>query len=250
LKSHIALIYDEKTKRPLYSKNADDVVPIASITKLMTAMVFLDARLPMNEKISIDKDNLNKIKRAKSRLKVGVTLTRHEMLKLALMASANRAALALARDYPGGQTAMVAAMNAKARVLGMKDTKFFGPTGLDSNNVSTAHDLVKMVAAARSYSMIRKFTTSTSHSIAGLKGRPQRFSNTNPLVRSSSWNIGLSKTGFISEAGKCLVMEAKVKQRSVIIVLLDSWGKYTRVADANRIREWMSHLNRSAFYES
>ncbi len=239
VQSHIALIFDEETQLPLYNKNTKTVVPIASITKLMTAMVMLDAQLPMDEAVSVVEDDLNKIRRARSRLRVGMTLTRSEMLKLALMASENRAALALARSYPGGPEAVVAAMNAKARVLGMENTKFFDPTGLDSDNVSTAQDLVKMVAAARHYALIHQYTTSTSHSVEGLKGRTMRFSNTNPLVRNASWNIGVSKTGYIHEAGLCLVMEATIKQRPVIIVLLDSWGKRTRVGDANRIKKWM-----------
>jgi len=243
VQSHIALIYDEQDRRPLYNKNSETVVPIASITKLMTAMVMLDARLPMDEAVSVEEDELNRIRRAKSRLRVGMTLTRSEMLKLALMASENRAALALARSYPGGPAAMVAAMNAKARVLGMQNTRFFDPTGLDSDNVSTAQDLVKMVAAARLYPLIHQYTTSTSHSVEGLRGRPVRFSNTNPLVRNASWDIGVSKTGYISEAGLCLVMEAKIKQRPVIIVLLDSWGKHTRVGDANRIKKWMEKVS-------
>ncbi|MGA9665505.1 MAG: D-alanyl-D-alanine endopeptidase [Gallionella sp.] len=239
LRSNIALIYDEQTRRPIYNKNSEAVVPIASITKLMTAMVMLDAKLPMDEPVNVTEDDLNRIRRAKSKLRVGMTLTRSDMLRLALMASENRAALALARSYPGGPAAMVAAMNAKARVLGMKDTKFFDPTGLDSDNVSTAQDLVKMVSAARYYPLIHQYTTSASHSVEGLRGRTMRFSNTNPLVRNASWEIGVSKTGYISEAGLCLVMEATIKQRPVIIVLLDSWGKHTRVGDANRIKKWM-----------
>jgi D-alanyl-D-alanine endopeptidase (penicillin-binding protein 7) len=225
VQSHIALIFDEQTQSPLYNKNSETVVPIASITKLMTAMVLLDARLPMDEAVSVDTDELNRIRRAKSRLRVGMTLTRSEMLKLALMASENRAALALARSYPGGVPAMVAAMNAKARVLGMHNTRFYDPTGLDSDNVSTAQDLVKMVSAARYYPLIHQYTL--------------RFSNTNPLVKNASWNIGLSKTGYIHEAGQCLVMQARINQRPVIIVLLDSWGKHTRVGDANRVKRWM-----------
>jgi serine-type D-Ala-D-Ala endopeptidase (penicillin-binding protein 7) len=158
VQSHIALIFDEQTQLPLYNKNSEMVVPIASITKLMTAMVMLDARLPMDEAMNVTEDELNKLRRAKSKLRVGMTLTRGEMLKLALMASENRAALALARSYPGGPTAMVAAMNAKAHVLGMQNTRFFDPTGLDSDNVSTAQDLVKMVAAARRYALIHQYT--------------------------------------------------------------------------------------------
>ena len=239
VRSHVALVFDEQTQRPLYDKHGQTVMPIASITKLMTAMVLLDAHLPMDEEVSVGEDDLNKIKRAKSRLRVGMTLTRGEMLRLALMASENRAALALARSYPGGKPALVAAMNAKARALGMNNTQFYEPTGLDSDNVSTAQDLVKMVAAAGSYTLIHQYTTTATHSVDNLNGRTMRFSNTNPLVRNASWDIGLSKTGFINEAGQCLVMQATINHRPVIIVLLDSWGKRTRVGDANRIRQWM-----------
>jgi D-alanyl-D-alanine endopeptidase (penicillin-binding protein 7) len=239
VRSHVALVFDEQTQRPLYNKHGQAVVPIASITKLMTAMVVLDAHLDMDVKVSIEDDNLNKIKRAKSRLRVGMTLTRGEMLRLALMASANRAALALARSYPGGKPALVAAMNAKARALGMENTRFFEPTGLDSDNVSTAQDLVKMVTAAGKYNLIHQYTTTASLSVDNLNGRTMRFGNTNPLVRNASWDIGLSKTGFINEAGQCLVMQATINHRPVIIVLLDSWGKRTRIGDANRIRQWM-----------
>ena len=250
VRSHVALIYDEQTQRPLYNKNGKAVMPIASITKLMTAMVLLDAHLPMDEEVSVEEDDLNSIKRARSRMPVGMTLTRGDMLRIALMASENRAALALARSYPGGQDALVAAMNAKARALGMDDTRFFEPTGLDSDNVSTAQDLVKMVAAARNYPLITQYTTTVSHSVdSSLNGRTMRFSNTNPLVRSASWDIGLSKTGFINEAGKCLVMQATINHRPVIIVLLDSWGRRTRIGDANRIKRWMERadaLDRSA----
>jgi serine-type D-Ala-D-Ala endopeptidase (penicillin-binding protein 7) len=243
VQSHIALIFDEKTQLPLYNKNSQTVVPIASITKLMTAMVMLDANLPMDEAVSVREDDPNTVKKSRSRLSIGMTFTRSEMLKLALMASENRAALALARSYPGGTAALVAAMNAKARELGMQNTRFFEPTGLDSDNVSTAQDLVKMVAAARQYPLIHQYTTSTSHSVEGLRGRTIRFHNTNPLVRNASWDIGLSKTGFINEAGRCLVMQATINLRPVIIVLLDSWGKRTRVGDANRIKRWMDSAN-------
>lgn len=239
VRSHVALVFDEQTQRPLYNKHGQVVVPIASISKLMTAMVVLDAHLPMDVKVSVADDNLNKIKRAKSRLRVGMTLTRGEMLRLALMASENRAALALARSYPGGTQALVAAMNVKARALGMENTRFFEPTGLDSDNVSTAQDLVKMVAAAGKYNLIHQYTTTATLSVNNLNGRTIRFGNTNPLVRNASWDIGLSKTGFINEAGQCLVMQATINHRPVIIVLLDSWGKRTRVGDANRIRQWM-----------
>lgn len=177
-----------------------------------------------------------------------MTATRAELLKLALMASENRAAAALARTYPGGTTAALAQMNAKARELGMTSTQFLDPTGLNSGNVSTAQDLVKMVRAASRYELIHKYTTSTSHTLEQTGRRSMQFRNTNPLVRNASWDIGLSKTGYISEAGKCLVMEAKISEHPVIIVLLDSWGRHTRVGDANRVKQWMEQGYRRAQY--
>ena len=239
LYSAIALIYDQETQQPLYTKNARERASIASITKLMTAMVVLDARQPLDEEISIDASDIDKIKRTPSRLAVGMTFTRNEMLSLALMASENRAASALARSYPGGKTEMVEAMNAKARDLGMERTRFLDSAGLSGGNISTAQDLVKMVSAARKYALIHQYTTATSNSVDGLGGRVMRFINTNPLVRNVGWEIGISKTGFINEAGRCLVMEAKIRERSVIIVLLNSWGRKTRIGDANRIKRWM-----------
>ncbi len=239
LQSAIALIYDEQSNRPLYTKNAENIAPIASITKLMTAMVILDAKLPMDEQITICNDDADHRKRTKSRMRSGLTLSRGDLLKLALMASENRAAAALARTYPGGTEAAVAKMNEKALQLGMRSTRFFDPTGLNSNNVSTAQDLVLMVRAAQYYEPIHQFTTSSSHTVQLAKHRPLRYGNTNPLVKNASWDIGLSKTGYISEAGRCLVMKATISKRPVIIVLLDSWGKRTRVGDANRIKKWM-----------
>ena len=243
LSSNIALIFDEQTQLPLYNKNAEMIAPIASITKLMTAMVVLDSMSPLEEQVSVDVADLDTLKGTRSRLRIGMAFTRSEMLKLALMASENRAASALARNYPGGMVAAVAAMNAKAQALGMTSTKFFDPTGLNSDNVSTAQDLVKMVAAARNYSLIHQYTTTGTHSVDGWGGRELRFNNTNPLVRNASWDIGVSKTGFINEAGRCLVMEATINQRPVIIVLLDSVGKRTRIGDANRIKKWMESSN-------
>ncbi|MBW8078942.1 MAG: D-alanyl-D-alanine endopeptidase [Gallionella sp.] len=243
VQSNIALIVDEQTQQVIYDKHAELVAPIASITKLMTAMVILDAKLPMDEVVSVATDDQDRLKGTHSRLRIGMTFTRSEMLQMALMASENRAASALARSYPGGMVAAVAAMNVKAKQLGMTSTKFFDPTGLNSDNVSTAHDLVKMVAAARTYPLIHQYTTTASTSIEGWRGRELRFHNTNPLVRNASWDIGVSKTGFINEAGRCLVMQATIKQRPVIIVLLDSWGKRTRVGDANRIKKWMESSN-------
>jgi len=239
LRSTIALIYDENTQRPLYTKNPDAVAPIASITKLMTAMVVLDAKPDMDEEISVDVADLDSLKGTHSRLRIGTTFTRSEMLKLALMSSENRAAAALARNYPGGTRAAIAAMNAKARELGMTDTTFRDPTGLTSENVSTARDLVKMVGAARNYKLIHQYTTTATHSVEGMRGHELRYNNTNPLVKSDSWDIGLSKTGFINEAGRCLVMQAMILERPVIIVLLDSVGKSTRIGDANRVKKWI-----------
>jgi len=239
LRSSIALIYDETTQRPLYTKKPDAVAPIASITKLMTAMVVLDAHPDLDEEISVDVADLDSLKGTHSRLRIGTTFTRSEMLKLALMSSENRAAASLARNYPGGTAAAVTAMNAKARELGMTDTIFRDPTGLDSDNVSTARDLVKMVTAARNYKLIHQYTTTATHSVEGMRGRELRYNNTNPLVKSDSWDIGLSKTGFINEAGRCLVMQAKIDERPVIIVLLDSVGKSTRIGDANRVKKWI-----------
>ena len=245
LHSAIALIYDQQTQLPLYTKNSDALAPIASITKLMTAMVVLDAQQPLNEEITISVADIDTLKGTHSRLRIGMTLTRSELLRLALMASENRAAAALARTYPGGYSAAIEAMNSKSRDLGMQNTRFLDPTGLNSDNVSTAYDLVKMVAAASNYPLIHQYTTSASHSVdgQGRRGRELRFTNTNPLVKNASWDIGVSKTGYISEAGRCLVMETVINQRSVIIVLLDSWGKRTRIGDANRIKKWMESAN-------
>ncbi len=241
LQSAIAMIYDEQDQRPIYSKNAEHVVPIASITKLMTAMVILDAKLPMDEPISISAEDRDHLKGSHSRMRNGMTLPRGELIRLALMASENRAAAALARTYPGGTPVMLAMMNAKAQELGMTSTRFFDPTGLNSTNVSTAQDLVKMVMAAQGYPDIQRSTTTGSQVVQFDGRRSLHFSNTNPLVRNSDWEIGLSKTGYISEAGRCLVMQAKITNRPVVIVLLDSWGKRTRVGDAVRIKHWMEN---------
>lgn len=248
LRSSIALIYDEQEQTPLYTKNADTVAPIASITKLMTAMVVLDAQLPLEEEISISKQDMDMLKGTRSRMEPGIKLTRGELLRLALMSSENRAAAALARTYPGGTSAAVAMMNIKALELGMNDTRFRDPTGLDSGNVSTAQDLVKMVRAAQQYDLIHEYTTTPSYMVqsGGRRSRPMQFSNTNPLVRNASWDIGVSKTGYISEAGRCLVMQARINQRPVVIVLLDSWGLSSRIGDANRIKKWMESADARA----
>jgi D-alanyl-D-alanine endopeptidase (penicillin-binding protein 7) len=236
--SRVALIYDEQTQLSLYTKNTDVVVPIASITKLMTAMVTLDANLPMDEMITVG-DGDPRLLRSKSRLKVGTVFTRSELLNLALMSSENRAALALAKSYPGGEVAFITAMNTKAITLSMITTRFFDPTGLDSNNVSTAEDLVKMVDAAQHYGLIHQYTTTSRRTLETLGRRPLQYHNTNPLVSDNTWDIGVSKTGFINKAGRCLVMQATIKDRRVIIVLLNSNGKKTRFADATRVRQWI-----------
>ena len=243
MRSSIVLIYDENGKKPLHSKNADVVAPVASITKLMTAMVVLDAKLPLDEEISISREDISRKKNTRSRTRSGMTMTRGDLLKLALMSSDNLSAAALARTYPGGTEAALAQMNAKARALGMKSSRFMDPTGLHSGNVSTANDLVKMVRAAQGYELINQFSTATSHTVELAGHRPMRFHNTNPLVRNASWDIGLSKTGYISEAGRCLVMEAKISEHPVIIVLLDSWGRHSRVGDANRVKKWMENAS-------
>ncbi|GAB4115662.1 MAG: hypothetical protein Fur0026_01750 [Sideroxydans sp.] len=246
LGSAIALIYDEQTQQPLYRKNENEIVPIASITKLMTAMVILDARLPLDEPITITREDRDRLKGTKSRLRDGMTLSRGDLLALALMASENRAASALARTFPGGTQVLVALMNAKARELGMGDSHFAGPVGLQSENVSTASDLVKLVQAAETYPEIRRATTQPVHTVQVSARQTLRFGNTNPLVRSKAWDIGLSKTGYISEAGRCLVMKVRLSDRPTVIVLLDSWGKHTRVGDANRIKNWVEGPQRAA----
>lgn len=242
LESNAVLVFDQQNGRPILGKNTNAITPIASITKLMTAIVVLDSGLPLDDLIAVTEDDLDYIKGTRSRLHVGVSLTRWEALKLALMASENRAASALGRNYPGGKAAFVAAMNRKAQSLGMADTHFVDSTGLDPANVSTARDLVKLVDAGYGYDIIREFTTSEDHLIALESDEDMRvleFNNSNRLVRNPEWEIGLSKTGYISEAGRCLVMQAKIAARPVIIVLLDSWGKLSRIGDANRIKNWL-----------
>ena len=239
LKSSAALIIDEETGEVLYGKNESAVVPIASITKLMTAMVTLDAGLPLDESITVTADDAEAgTAKRRARLAVGATLTRADFLQLALMASENRAAAALGRAYPGGMDAFVRAMNAKAQELEMTDSRFVEPTGLSSENVSTAGDLAKLVRAAKHYPLIAEYSTMPNADYT-IRGKRVAFVNTNGLVRGGNWEIGLSKTGFINAAGRCLVMQAKVATRSLIIVLLDSVGKYTRIGDANRIRQWL-----------
>ena len=238
LRSSVVLVQDAASGETLIAKNQGAVLPIASITKLMTAMVILDANLNLGQRVAISDEDYDLLKGTRSRLRPGTVLTRDELLLLALMSSENRAAASLGRTYPGGLEVFVAAMNAKAQVLGMDATKFVDPTGLSSANVSTAHDLARLVAAAHEYPLIRRYSTRESATVQVL-GRPLGYRNTNGLVRSAQWDIGLSKTGYISEAGRCLVMRVRMASREVNVVLLDSWGKFSRAGDANRIKKWL-----------
>lgn len=239
LKSSVALVMDQDTNEVLFSKNPEAVLPIASLTKLMTALVVTEAKLPLDETLTITQDDVDTEKGSSSRLKVGTQLTRGEMLHLALMSSENRAAHALGRYYPGGLDAFVAAMNRKTVELGMPDTHYVEPTGLSSRNQSSARDLATLVKAAHHYSLIRELSTSPEYEVA--VGRRQlQFHTTNRLVLSPQWDIGLQKTGYISEAGRCLVMQAKLAGRQLIMVFLDSAGKYSRIGDAERVRKWVS----------
>lgn len=240
LHSAAALVVDEESGRILYAKNVNTVMPIASITKLMTAMVVLDKRLPLEELIAIDGADVDTLRNTGSRLHVGTILSRYELLRLALMSSENRAASALARSYPGGRAEFISAMNTKAWQLGMYSAQFVDPTGLHTENSATALDLVKMVRASYDYDLIREFTTTSRHDVELQdNGRLLAFKNSNTLVAHPGWEIKLSKTGFTSDAGRCLVMQAKIASKPVIIVLLDSLGKLTRIGDANRIKKWI-----------
>lgn len=245
--SNSLLVVNQNTGEIKLSKNAEAQLPIASITKLMTAMVVLDADLSMNEMVTITGEDLDRIKGTGSRLPIGTTFSRDDMLKLALMSSENRAAYALSRHYPGGRPAFVRAMNAKALSLGLMHTQFSEPTGLSPQNKSTAHDLYQLVAAAYQYPFIRQATTTTEYeiTIAGRK-RPLLYKNTNVLVRKGEWNIGLSKTGYINEAGRCLVMQATVANEPLMIVLLDAAGTNKRTGDANMIRKWLEQHHSDA----
>jgi len=239
LKSSVALVMDQDTHEVLVSKNPGAVLPIASITKLMTAVVVTDAKQPADEVLTITQDDVDTEKFSRSRLTVGTSLTRAEMLHLALMASENRAAHALGRNYPGGLDAAIAAMNHKAQSLGMSDTRYVEPTGLSSNNQSSARDLATLVNAAYQYPLIRELTTSHEYQVE-VGHRQLQFRNTNGLVRSPEWDIGLQKTGYITEAGRCLVMQASLAGRKLIMVFLDSAGKYSRIGDAERVRKWLN----------
>jgi len=238
LKSSSVLIIDQSDSSVLYSRHSDLPMPIASITKLMTALVVLDAKQPLDEPIQITDADRDRPKGGVSRLTVGTTLTRGDLMHLALMSSENRAAHALGNNYPGGMLAMVAAMNAKAAMLGMVSSHFVDPTGLSSQNVASPADLSKLVIAASQNPTIREYSTDTRYAVK-VRRRMVEFHNTDNLVANPTWTIIVQKTGYIAEAGKCLVMAAVIEGRSVVIVLLDSLGKYTRVADARRIKTWM-----------
>ncbi len=241
LKSSVALVLDSDTNEVLFSKNPQAVLPIASLTKLMTAVVVTEAKLPLNEALTITDDDIDTEKNSRSRLKVGTTLSREEMLHLALMSSENRAAHALGRTYPGGLDAFVTAMNAKAHALGMNDTHYVEPTGLSSRNQSSARDLATLVGAAQEHAIIREFSTSQQLEV-DVGNRPTQFRTTDALVRSPLWDILLQKTGYITEAGRCLVMQARMAGRKLTMVFLDSAGKHSHMGDAERVRRWVTEL--------
>ena len=240
LLSQAALIIDARSGEPIFAKNANAVTPIASITKLMTAMVVLDAQQNLDQLLTVDVADLDYLKASRSRLAIGSELSRREMLQLALMSSENRAASALGRFYPGGLTAAVAAMNAKAKALGMTNTHYVDTSGLSPENVSTARDLAVLVQTAQRYPLIREYSTQQDQYVQiPATGQTLHFNNSNALVKSGGWDISLQKTGFIREAGRCVVMLAQIAQRPVVLVLLDSVGKFSRLGDANRVKTWM-----------
>jgi D-alanyl-D-alanine endopeptidase (penicillin-binding protein 7) len=238
LKSGVALVIDQDTNEVLFNKNGNTVLPIASLTKLMTGVVLSEARLPMNEQITITQDDVDTEKGSRSRLTVGTTLTRAEMLHLALMSSENRAASALGRTYPGGLQEFVRLMNAKAKQLGMRATRYVEPTGLSSQNQSSAQDLAILVNAAYKDQAVREYSTSPGYEVA-VGARTLQYNTTNRLIKNPEWDIGLQKTGYISEAGQCLVMQTKIAGRKLIMVFLDSAGKLSRLGDAERVRRWV-----------
>jgi len=244
LASSVALVVDQDTHEVLLSKNDEAVLPIASLTKLMTGLLVSEAHLPMDTPITITQDDVDTEKHSRSRLSVGATLTRGELLHLALMSSENRAAHALGRTYPGGLQAFVQHMNAKAQLLGMHDTHYVEPTGLSSSNRSSARDLARLVGVAYHDPLLRVLTTSPGYEVEVGK-RTLQYNNTNRLVKNPSWDIGLQKTGYISEAGRCLVMQAEIAGRKLIMVFLDSTGKFSRLADAERVRSWVQKLPHS-----
>lgn len=238
LKSSVALVVDQDTQEVLFQKNESAVLPIASITKLMTGLLISEAKLPMEEMIAITQDDVDTEKGSSSRLRVGTELSRGELLHLALMSSENRAAHALGRSYPGGLAQFVALMNVRAKTLGMQDTRYVEPTGLSSKNQSSARDLATLVNFAHGDPTLRELSTSTGYQVE-VGRRTLQYNNTNRLVKNPAWDIGLQKTGYISEAGQCLVMQAKVAGRKLIMVFLDSAGKFSRLGDAERVKKWV-----------
>jgi D-alanyl-D-alanine endopeptidase (penicillin-binding protein 7) len=241
LKSNVALVLDQANSEVLFEKNSNVALPIASITKMMTGLVVVEANQDMDEVLTVTDEDVDREKFSSSRLKVGSRLTRANMLHIALMSSENRAASALGRNYPGGRTAFVEAMNAKARELGMNDTHYVDSNGLSKMNVASARDLAKLAMAAYQQPMLRQFSTDPK-AIIETSGKPMQFGTTNHLVASPDWAIGLQKTGFINEAGRCLMMQAVIEGRSVIMVFLDSKGTQSRTADAGRMRKWLEAL--------
>lgn len=240
LRSHVAIVYDERDGEVIVKRSANRKMPIASITKLMTAMVVIDGNLPMDEMITVRRVDRDTIRYSKTRLPVGTTLSRRDLLIMALVASENRAAFALARTYPGGVESFVQAMNDKASFLGLKNTRFADSAGLRNENTSTAEELVKLVRVAGQYSLIREFTTIVKDVVIDdYTGKAIRFTNTNRLMRKADWDISLSKTGFTSDAGNCLVMKITLGNRPLIVVLLNSWGKLSKYGDSNRIKRWI-----------
>jgi D-alanyl-D-alanine endopeptidase (penicillin-binding protein 7) len=245
LKSNAALVLDQSSAEVLFEKNSQITLPIASITKLMTSLVVVEANQNMEEPITVTQEDVDREKFSHSRLRVGSQLTRTNMLHIALMSSENRAASALGRSYPGGLPAFVAAMNAKARALGMVSTHYVDSTGLSSNNVSTARDLAKLVIAAHQHPLIRQYSTDSKYAVE--PGGPMlQYRNSNHLVDNPDWQIGLQKTGYISEAGRCLVMQTQIEGRPIVMVFLDSKGKSSRLADAGRIRKWLENARPTA----
>ncbi|MEK8030771.1 D-alanyl-D-alanine endopeptidase [Ideonella sp. DXS29W] len=238
LKSGVAYVLDQETNEVLLSKNSKAVLPIASITKLMTGLLIAESGQSLDEVLTITEEDIDTEKGSSSRLRPGTQLSRGEMLHLALMSSENRAANALGRNYPGGLSAFVAAMNAKAKLLGMSDTRYVEPTGLSSQNQSSARDLALLVKTAHQVPLLRELSTSPEYQVA-VGNRQLQYRTTNRLVLNPSWEIGLQKTGYITEAGQCLVMQAQLAGRKLIMVLLDSAGKYSRIGDAERIRKWL-----------
>ncbi len=241
LRSNVAFVLDQNSSEVLFEKNANVALPIASITKLMTGLVVVEAGQDLNETLTVTNADVDRLKYSSSRLPVGARMTRNNLLHIALMSSENRAAAALGRNYPGGTPAFVAAMNAKAKELGMHDTRYVDSSGLSSQNVSSARDLAKLVAFAHQKPLLRQYSTDPNW-VVEASGRPMRYANTNYLVALPDWNIGLQKTGFINEAGRCLVMQAMIQGRNVIMVFLDSKGKMSRTADAGRMRRWLEAL--------